>query len=91
MTITAQERDDTRVQVTFRDTGAGMSVEAMEQAFEPFFSTKGEQGTGLGLAICKQIIDNHQGNMRLESTLGAGTTVIMDFIRAAPNSKSSVW
>ena len=82
VTITAHERDDTRVQVAFRDTGAGMSVAAMEQAFEPFFSTKGEQGTGLGLAICKQIIDNHQGNMRVESTLGAGTTVIMDFIRA---------
>ena len=88
VTITAHERDDTRVQVAFRDTGAGMSVAAMEQAFEPFFSTKGEKGTGLGLAICKQIIDNHQGTMRVESTLGAGTTVIMDFIRA-DTTKSS--
>jgi signal transduction histidine kinase len=54
----------------------------MANAFEPFFSTKGEKGTGLGLAICKQIIDQHQGHMRLESTPGTGATVIIDFRQA---------
>jgi len=46
VTIKAQEMDDTRVQVAFRDTGAGMSAEALRKAFEPFFSTKGDKGTG---------------------------------------------
>jgi PAS domain S-box-containing protein len=80
--IKAYEIDGKRVQVAFRDSGVGLSKEAMANAFEPFFSTKGEKGTGLGLAICKQIIDQHQGHMRLESTPGAGTTVIIDFRQA---------
>ena len=84
--IEARETDDARVRIAFRDTGTGMSEAMVEKACEPFFSTKGEKGTGLGLAICKQIIDNHQGRMRLASTPGAGTTVIIDFIRAETTS-----
>jgi PAS domain S-box-containing protein len=80
--IKAHEIDDKRVQVAFRDSGLGLSEEAMAKAFEPFFSTKGDKGTGLGLAICKQIIDHHQGHMKLESTPGAGATIIIDFRRA---------
>ena len=50
-------------------------AEALEKAFEPFYSTKGEKGTGLGLAICKQIIDHHRGSIRLASTPDVGTTI----------------
>lgn len=82
VTIQAHELDDKRLQVIFRDTGAGMTAEAIARAFDPFFSTKGDKGTGLGLAICKQIIDNHQGNMRLDSTPGTGATVMIDFMQA---------
>ncbi len=89
VTIAAHELDDERVRVTFHDTGVGMTAEAVEQAFEPFFSTKGDQGTGLGLAICKQIVDNHQGQMRLESASGVGTTIIIDFIPASSTSYQS--
>jgi PAS domain S-box-containing protein len=80
VTIAAHQGDDAMVQVAFHDTGVGMTAEVMAQAFEPFYSTKGEVGTGLGLAICKQIIENHQGEMRLESAPGAGTTVTMSFM-----------
>jgi len=80
--IKAHEINGKRVQVAFRDSGVGLSEEAMANAFEPFFSTKGEKGTGLGLAICKQIIDQHQGHMRLESTPGTGAAVIIDFRQA---------
>jgi signal transduction histidine kinase len=59
-----------------------MSVDVLTRAFEPFYSTKGERGTGLGLAICKQISDSHQSTMYLESTPGAGTTVILEFPQA---------
>jgi two-component system, LuxR family, sensor kinase FixL len=48
---------------------------ALARAFEPFYSTKGEQGTGLGLAICRRIVDNHHGTIRLDSMPGAGTLV----------------
>jgi PAS domain S-box-containing protein len=75
VTIRACITDDQHVQITFQDTGCGMSPEALARAFEPFYSTKGDQGTGLGLAICRQIIDNHRGAIRLDSTPGAGTIV----------------
>jgi PAS domain S-box-containing protein len=75
VTIRACPTDDQQVQITFQDTGCGMSPAALARAFEPFYSTKGDQGTGLGLAICRQIVDNHRGTMRLDSTPGAGTTV----------------
>ncbi len=85
VTIKAHELDNAQVRVTFRDTGSGMTAEAIAKAFDPFFSTKGDKGTGLGLAICKQIMDNHQGNLKLESTTGAGATVIIDFKQADGN------
>jgi signal transduction histidine kinase len=69
--------DDQHVQITFQDTGCGMTPETLARAFEPFYSTKGEYGTGLGLAICRQIIDNHRGTIRLDSMAGAGTTVTL--------------
>jgi PAS domain S-box-containing protein len=75
VTIHAGPTDDQQVQITFQDTGCGMSPATLARAFEPFYSTKGDQGTGLGLAICRQIIDNHRGAIRLDSTPDAGTTV----------------
>jgi PAS domain S-box-containing protein len=82
VTIEACATDDQRVCVTFRDTGVGMSEDDLEKSFDPFYSTKGDKGTGLGLAICKQIIDNHHGDIRLESTVGVGTAVIIHFLQA---------
>ncbi len=64
------------VQVTFRDTGAGIPREVIGKAFSPFFTTKEiGQGTGLGLAICYGIIEEHQGVIELSSEPGKGTTV----------------
>lgn len=64
------------VYVTFTDNGAGISAENLEKIFEPFFTTKAK-GTGLGLAITKQIIEQHQGEITLESELGSGTRVMV--------------
>ncbi len=86
VTIKARELDDKRVQISFCDTGTGMTEATIAHAFDPFFSTKGEKGTGLGLAICKQIIDNHHGNLQLESTPNAGATVMIDFMQAGMNN-----
>jgi len=62
-----------RVTVTIRDTGKGMTDAEQAQLFRPFFSTK-VGGTGLGLPLTQQIITEHNGVIRCESTPDQGTT-----------------
>lgn len=62
------------VKITVTDTGHGMSNIAIKKAFEPLFTTKAK-GTGLGLSICKQIIDNHGGEIKISSSVKKGTTI----------------
>jgi signal transduction histidine kinase len=65
----------TRVCVS--DTGVGIDADHLPKIFEPYFSTK-ETGTGLGLAIAKKAVDEHDGSIRVESKLGAGTTFTVE-------------
>ncbi len=67
------------VEIAVRDTGVGISPEKLRLIFEPFFTTKdpddeGHGGTGLGLSVCRQIIEQHQGRIRVESVVGQGST-----------------
>ena len=56
------------------DTGEGMSCEVMQQAFEPYFTTRGHvSGTGLGLALANDIVRDHGGWIDVESNRGKGT------------------
>jgi len=66
--------EDDWLAVQVRDTGMGIPPEVQERLFEPFFTTKGEQGTGLGLAICYRIVQEHAGDIAVESVPGEGTT-----------------
>jgi signal transduction histidine kinase len=61
------------VTIKVSDTGKGMSGEAMEKIFEPFYTTK-DKGTGLGLAIVFKIINKHNGRITIQSEEGKGTT-----------------
>lgn len=60
------------LKIDFKDTGCGMTEEAMDRLFEPFFTTK-EKGTGLGLSICYGIIQTHNGELKFTSEQGKGT------------------
>ena len=60
------------VRLVVEDTGAGMSQEEIENAYLPFFTTR-EDGTGLGLSVVHGIVASHNGSIRLESKVGAGT------------------
>jgi signal transduction histidine kinase len=64
------------VVVEVADTGTGIPPEVLPRVTEPFFTTKEEgKGTGLGLAICKRIVDQHDGELGIESQAGVGTTI----------------
>ncbi|MSR01290.1 MAG: HAMP domain-containing histidine kinase [Gemmatimonadetes bacterium] len=79
VTVTATS-DDGGIRLSVTDTGAGIGSEHLPRIFERFYrvdpSRSREQGgTGLGLAIVKHLVEGHGGRVWAESTLGAGTTI----------------
>lgn len=65
------------VTVSVIDTGVGIEPGLLGAIFDPFFTTK-EGGTGLGLSIVRQIVDRHDGRVRIESERGRGTRVVVE-------------
>ena len=64
------------------DTGIGIAKDALTRLGRPFEQvesqlTKSHQGSGLGLAISKSLVELHGGRMRIRSTLGKGTLVVV--------------
>ncbi len=72
------QTDQEVLQMVVEDEGAGIPRDHLDRIFQPFFTTK-PQGTGLGLAITHQIVKDHGGDIRVESTPGNGTRVSMSF------------
>ena len=74
-TLTARVQcDASRVMVAIEDSGVGIEPQHLENVFDPFFTTK-EAGTGLGLSIVRKIVDQHAGEVQIESDRGKGTRV----------------
>lgn len=65
--------DDHYMLIEFQDTGCGLSEEAMQKLFEPFYTTKAPgKGTGLGLAICRDIIERYDGQIGADNHAEGG-------------------
>ena len=85
--------DGQTVRVAVTDTGVGIAEKHLSKIFDPFFTTKEEgKGTGLGLSISYGIVNNHCGDIRVDSREGEGTRVTIElpvdtaFLDAAPVS-----
>ncbi|WP_068792704.1 CheR family methyltransferase [Brevibacillus laterosporus] len=63
-----------KIAIEITDQGKGIPQDKLARVGEPFFTTK-EKGTGLGLMVSYKIIENHNGEIQIESELGKGTTV----------------
>jgi PAS domain S-box-containing protein len=83
LTLLVADNGDGRVRAEVGDTGPGIPEEIRDQIFEPFFTTKREgEGTGLGLSIVRNIVDNHQAEIRVEGEGGKGTRFVVVFYAA---------
>ena len=83
LAVATQNGDSVSVRVS--DTGTGIAQENIQRIYDPFFTTKTapaegqNRGTGLGLSVTYGIIQEHAGNIRVESRPGEGTTFTLDF------------
>jgi two-component system NtrC family sensor kinase len=76
--IEPQDDNPGSIQITFNDTGRGISLENRSRIFNPFFTTR-QQGTGLGLSITQRIIEQHNGKINVTSVPGQGASFLIDF------------
>ena len=79
----SHDSENSTVDLQVRDTGSGIPQDQLPRIFDAYFSTKdgpdetGRGGAGLGLAACKEIVDQHRGRIRVQSTVGRGTAFVI--------------
>jgi PAS domain S-box-containing protein len=79
LTIEVNRKNSPRgwIQVKVKDTGEGINSEHLHKIFDPFFTTK-SKGLGLGLSITHKIVEGHGGKIETKSSLGHGSTFIIE-------------
>jgi PAS domain S-box-containing protein len=80
-------QDNDHIIFEIRDNGVGMAPETKDNIFNLFYSSKGQFGTGLGLFITKQIVEQHDGSIQVDSTLGKGTNFRVLFPKVLPQAE----
>jgi two-component system, NtrC family, sensor kinase len=71
---------DSRIEIVVADSGSGISRDNIKKIYDPFFTTKtAGKGTGLGLSVSYGIVQEHGGNISVESNVGRGTSFRLDF------------
>ena len=75
-------------QIAIQDNGQGISEENLAKLGRAFFSTKGSEGTGLGLSVTYKVIEEHKGNVQVDSKVGIGTTFTVTLPVKGPLSSS---
>jgi signal transduction histidine kinase len=84
------------VDLTVRDSGCGIPSDQLPRIFDRYYTTKqgpdasGKGGTGVGLFTCREIIEAHQGKIRVESSVGVGTAFIIKLPAVKDNSAASI-
>jgi PAS domain S-box-containing protein len=81
----ATRRDGESLEVEIVDTGVGMTEEQVKNVFEAFYTTK-SRGLGLGMPYAKKVIEEHGGEIGVESRVGEGTRVLVR-LPAAPEGE----
>jgi signal transduction histidine kinase len=84
-----------RVRLTVADRGIGIDDADLKEIFKPFFRGRRAadaqiRGAGIGLAVVRHVIDAHQGDIRVDSTVGEGTTVTIDLPLNAIDASSAI-
>ena len=75
--IVTTRQVEARIELAFADTGHGVPEELKDRIFEPFFTQDKREGAGLGLAIARRIVEEHDGDLRLEGCKGKGAVFIV--------------
>jgi signal transduction histidine kinase len=90
ITLTTQVVNEDYIEVTVRDNGPGIPAHHQERIFNPFFTTKPPgEGTGLGLYICKQISEDCQGSIMLDTEVTPGACFRVLLPIAVPESMAT--
>lgn len=77
--LTVQESD--RIRIVVSDSGCGIPKENQGKIFDPFFTTKEDiYGAGMGLSVCQSFVEKNNGSILIESELGKGTKVTLEFV-----------
>ncbi len=72
------EKINSSLQFKIKDNGEGMNTDIQKHIFEPFYSSSKGGGTGLGMVIVKNIVEAHEGELSISSSVGNGTEITID-------------